>query len=116
MFGKHLALAWQACLDREPFQAGTNASGPFCLVSAPVMFQLEHDPSLYAEIEKGFDDIEQVNYSKIHAAVLSGPGLKKTQELQKEHSQAALNVLEKFPQSDARTALFNIIIAMQDMN
>lgn len=22
LFGKHLALAWQACLDREPFQPG----------------------------------------------------------------------------------------------
>ncbi|GLV38795.1 Decaprenyl diphosphate synthase subunit 2 [Carabus blaptoides fortunei] len=94
LFGKHLALAWQACLDREPFQGPRN--GAFSLISAPVMFQLEHDPSLYTEIEKG-------------------PGLEKTRQLQKEHSQAALEVLQQLPESDARTALTNIIVAMEDL-
>lgn len=51
LFGKHLALAWQACLDREPFSPGS--SGQFSLVSAPVLFGLQHDPSLYSLIEIG---------------------------------------------------------------
>lgn len=51
LFGKHLALAWQACLDREPFSPGS--TGPFSLVSAPVLFALQHDPTMYTLIEKG---------------------------------------------------------------
>lgn len=51
LFGKHLALAWQACLDREPFSQGS--AGPFSLITAPVLFALQHDPSLYSLIEKG---------------------------------------------------------------
>lgn len=112
LFGKHLALAWQACLDREPFQG--KSEKPFSLVSAPVMFQLEDDPALYLEIEKGMDNILNVNYDVIHEAVLSGSGLEKTRQLQKEHSQAAVDVLKLFPKTDARKALTNIIDAMQD--
>lgn len=51
LFGKHLALAWQACLDGEPFATGS--TGQFSLVSAPVLFALQHNPSMYALIEKG---------------------------------------------------------------
>lgn len=112
-FGKHLALAWQACIDREPFQKPYE--DPFSLISAPVMFQLEHDPSLYSEIEKGLDNVLDVDYKLIHDAVLSGPGLEKTKQLQKEMLQTALDVLQQLPQSDARTALTNIIFAMQEL-
>lgn len=113
LFGKHLALAWQACLDREPFMPGS--SGPFSLVCAPVMFHLQHDPSLYEEIEKGQDDVQDVDYEAVRKAVLEGPGLDLTQKLQREHSQAALDVLNQLPPSDARTALANIIAAIQDI-
>lgn len=113
LFGKHLALAWQACLDRVPFQNPINP--PFSLISAPVMFQLEHDPTLYSEIEKGMDSVSNVNYNLIHEAVLSGPGLEQTCQLQKEHSEAALEVLKQFPKTDARQALTNIIVAMEDL-
>lgn len=111
-FGKHLALAWQACLDREPFQ--NPYTKPYSLISAPLMFQLEHDPNLYSEIEKGMKSINDVNYKLLHEAVLSGPGLDKTKKLQKEHSQAALEVLNNFAEGDARKALTNIILAMQE--
>lgn len=113
LFGKHLALAWQACLDREPFQK--DYTGSFSLVSAPVLFQLEHDPSLYSEIEKGKKSVLDIDYKLIHQAVLFGPGLEKTRQLQKDHSQSALEVLQQLPQSDARTALTNIILAMQEL-
>lgn len=110
LFGKHLALAWQACLDTEPFAPGS--SGPFSLVSAPVMFHLQHDPSFYAEIEKGKLSIEEVDYDMIRKIVLSGPALEMTRELQNEHADAAVAVLNLFGESDARTALANIVAAM----
>lgn len=43
---------------------------------------------------------------------MKGPGIAYTKQLQKEHSQKAMEVLEVFEESDARTALSNIIVAM----
>lgn len=85
------------------------------MVSAPVLFHLEYDPTLYDEIEKGKISIENVDYIKIHKAILQGPGLEKTKQLQRKHTTAAMRVLENFPPTDARTALENIILAMQDL-
>ncbi|KAG4077573.1 hypothetical protein HA402_003000 [Bradysia odoriphaga] len=116
LFGKHLSLAWQACLDLEPFQSNTlPLNATFSLVSAPVLFHLDYDPSLYSEIQKGYVSIENVDYEKIHSEVIKGPGLEKTKNLQRKHSSAAMKVLNLFPPSDARTALQNIIFAMQDL-
>lgn len=112
-FGKHLALAWQACLDREPFIPGT--TGSFSLVSAPVMFHIHENPEFYSEIEKGMERISDVDYELIRHAVQAGSSLEKTKVLQIEHSNAALDVLNQLPHSDARTALGNIIAAMQDL-
>lgn len=46
--------------------------------------------------------------------MLEGPGLELTKNAQKEHSQAALKVLNELPASEARTALANIIAAVQE--
>lgn len=84
-------------------------------MSAPVLFHLDYDPSLYEEILKGRENVEVIDYAKVHAAVIKGPGLDKTRDLQRKHSLAALKVLDELPSSDARTALQNIILAMQDL-
>ncbi|XP_055373304.1 all trans-polyprenyl-diphosphate synthase PDSS2 [Condylostylus longicornis] len=116
LFGKHLSLAWQACLDAEPFQQSTlPLDTTFSLVSAPILFHLEEDQSLYDEIEKGKKCVDKVDYEKIHSIIIRGPGVQKTKQLQKKHTNAAMKVLEKFPPSDARTALENILLAMQDL-
>lgn len=115
-FGKHLALAWQACLELEPFIGSNYITGSvFSLTSAPVMFHLEKDPSLFEEIDKGCDTIHDVDYAKVHKIVSKGPGIELTKQLQKEHSQKALEVLSVFQDSDARTALSNIIFAMGEL-
>lgn len=115
-FGKHLALAWQACLELEPFISSKYIPGSvFNLTSAPVLFHLERDPSLYTEIEKGLDTIHAVDYQKVHEIISKGPGIELTKELQREHSQKALEVLNSFQDSDARTALSNIIFAMGEL-
>ncbi|XP_015524792.1 all trans-polyprenyl-diphosphate synthase PDSS2 [Neodiprion pinetum] len=112
-FGKHLALAWQACLDLGPF-TGKDQTVPFSLCSAPVMFHIEHDPTILTEIDKGLESVQNVDYTKVHDIIVSGPGVELTKQLQKEHSQRAMEVLAVFEESDARTALSNIIVAMGD--
>lgn len=114
-FGKHLSLAWQACIDLEPFRMQELPSeSKLSLISAPVLFHLEHDPTLYEEIKKGFESVNNINYQKLHKAILEGPGIEKTKELQSKHTLHAMTELYKFQPSDARTALENIIMAMQD--
>ncbi|XP_001605067.2 decaprenyl-diphosphate synthase subunit 2 [Nasonia vitripennis] len=112
-FGKHLALAWQACLDLSPF-INKDRSTPFSLCSAPIMFHIEHDPSILIEIDKGLESVANVDYGKVFDIVVSGPGIELTKKLQHEHSQRAMEVLNVFEESDARTALSNIIAAMGD--
>lgn len=116
LFGKHLSLAWQAFLDYEPFRHNTlpyNAT--FNLIGAPVLFHLSYDPSAYEEIEKGKHSIEDIDYVRLHSLIRLGPGLKLTKDLQLKHTRKALNMLEYFPHSDARTALENMLLAMQDL-
>lgn len=52
---------------------------------------------------------------QVHSIVSKGPGITKTKELQREHSQQAMQVLQCFPDNDARTALTNIIVAMGEI-
>ncbi|KAK9305428.1 hypothetical protein QLX08_003554 [Tetragonisca angustula] len=112
-FGKHLALAWQACLDLGPFIT-KDQNVTFNLCSAPIMFHIEHDPSILTEIDKGLESVNNVDYVKIHKIVMMGPGVELTKQLQKRHSQKAMEVLSVFEKSDARKALCNIIAAMGD--
>lgn len=114
LFGKHLALAWQASMDLEPFRMAELPHGAtFSLISAPILFHLKYHPTLYQELKKGRLSVDDINYSRVHQIVMSGPGIEKTKELQRNHSQAAMTGLDEFPPSDARTALQNIIMAMQ---
>ncbi|XP_076752642.1 decaprenyl diphosphate synthase subunit 2 [Xylocopa sonorina] len=112
-FGKHLALAWQACLDLGPFIT-KDQDVTFNLCSAPIMFHIEHDPSILTEIDKGLESVNDVDYAKVYKIVMMGPGVELTKQLQKRHSQRAMEVLSVFEKSDARTALCNIIAAMGD--
>ncbi|XP_076633851.1 decaprenyl diphosphate synthase subunit 2 [Colletes latitarsis] len=112
-FGKHLALAWQACLDLGPFIT-KDQTVTFNLCSAPIMFHIEHDLSILTEIDKGLQSVNNVDYAKIHKIVMKGPGVELAKQLQKGHSQRAMEVLSVFEKSDARTALYNIIAAMGD--
>ncbi|XP_063900009.1 all trans-polyprenyl-diphosphate synthase PDSS2-like [Zophobas morio] len=107
IFGRNLALAWQASLEKVQIKEES-----FSLVSAPVMLHLQHDPSLYTEIEKGVSDQKKVNYDLIRKVVMSGPALDKTDQLKEEFSDAALNVLNNFSDSGSKTVLVNIIKAL----
>ncbi|CAO1431373.1 unnamed protein product [Diamesa tonsa] len=113
--GKHWSLAWQAFMDLEPFKMNELPTNTHLnLVSAPVLFHLDHDPTLYEEIKKGLDSVDDIDYQLLHREIMKGPGLEKTRELQGKHSLKAMTELYKFPQSECRQAMENIILAMQE--
>lgn len=110
LFGKYLALSWQAWIDLEPYTNNTLPEDTqFSLVSAPILFHLDQDPSLYQEIIKGRRSIKDIDFQKIHNIVLSGPAIEKTKELQRKYSFVAQTALDEFSTSEARKALKNII-------
>ncbi|XP_019895335.1 all trans-polyprenyl-diphosphate synthase PDSS2 [Musca domestica] len=114
LFGKHFHLAWQSSIDLMTFMPTNNVEDPPCfsLVSAPVLYHLENDPSLCDEIEKGKENVENVNYEKVRNIILRGPGLIKTEQLYRKHQEAVLNCLSKFKNNDARNALKNMILCL----
>jgi decaprenyl-diphosphate synthase subunit 2 len=48
-------------MSGSPYSLGIS----FNLTSAPVMFHLEHDPSLFEEIDKGVNSVKDVDYAKV---------------------------------------------------
>ena len=116
LFGKHLALAWQAYIDMQPYKLQTLSSDQRCsLISAPLLFHLAHDPLMYDIINEGRISVDNIDYAELHRQVRSGPGLEMTKSLQKKHSSAAMAIIQKFKPSDAQKALQNIILAMQEL-
>lgn len=111
-FGKHLYLGWRASKDLEIFLSNETPE-KFSLISAPILFHLEEDHSLYDEIKKGLESVDNVDYEKVHKMVRNGPGLEKTRELLNKNNLIATTLLHKFPQSEARMALENIIHALK---
>lgn len=108
-FGKHLALAWQAYMDKNLFL--NTQLQTFSLVSAPVLFHLEYDPATYSKIEAGLENVEKVDYNDLRRTVISGPGLDKTTEIQKQHAKIANEMLNFFPPGEAKDALYNVMEA-----
>lgn len=51
----------------SPYSLGIS----FNLTSAPVMFHLEHDPSLFEEIDKGIESVQDVDYAKVRLNLIS---------------------------------------------
>lgn len=107
LFGKYLGLTWQSHCELQQFLAAKY--GAFSLISAPVLFHLEHDMDAYEEIKKGKDNIANVDYAKLHNAILNGPGIEKTKYLRTELAEEALEYLKVFTVTSAHDALENII-------
>lgn len=111
-FGKSFALAWQASKELQEFKKNLDC---FSLFSAPVLFHLQFDNSLYDEIRNGCDNVEDINYDIVRKLILEGPGLESTEKLLWEHSEAALKFLDCLPNSEACRALVIILEAMRNM-
>lgn len=106
LFGKNVALAWQARLDQEAFLS--ESDGNFSLVSAPVMLHLERKPSSYKYIEDHRFDTSKINYDAFKTDIERGDGLKIAKLMQRSFALEALKILEQFPISSAKNALRSI--------
>jgi len=113
--GKHMYLSYRAAKDLSIFGSSKLPStGKFLLISAPLLFHLEEDPSLYAEIRKGTESIENIDFVKIHKIVRNGPGMEKTKELLSKNITIAFDLLYKFPKSKSQRAIENLLLSLEN--
>lgn len=113
LFGKHMALAWQASIEMDLFQSPYEDGTTFSLVSAPILYHLNNDASFYDEIIKGVETIENINFKKVHREVLAGPGLEKTEQLFHQHIGLAGDILKELPDSEAKHYLQKMVATMR---
>ncbi|CAH0556611.1 unnamed protein product [Brassicogethes aeneus] len=102
VFGRNMGLLFQISQELKNFQDCASVE----LTSAPILFHLEYEPSLYEEIVENSDKIEM---DKLKNIVNNGPGIEKTIKLKKYFTNNALKALHTFPKSKARLALESII-------
>lgn len=113
-FGRNFAIALQAFNELEPFRRqNIGENSVFSLVSAPVLFHMDHDPTIYDEIKRGLKSVLNVNYSKLHREIINGPGILKTREMIKYHGRKAAEALKMFNDTEAKESLQNLIFAME---
>lgn len=113
--GKHMYLGYRAAKDLKVFRSKKlPESGKFSLVSAPVLFHLEHQPELYEEIKRGLESIDNIDFEKIHKIVRNGPGVEKTKKLLSRNNLIAFTLLHKFPKSESLQAIENLIMALEN--
>jgi decaprenyl-diphosphate synthase subunit 2 len=99
--GKYLYLTWQAYVDFETFKSESFQPGEkLNLTSAPVLFHLQHEPSLHAAILKQSKTSEGVDYQTVYHEVLNGPGLQETKKLLNKLKKNTRKYLTNFESSE----------------
>ncbi|KAM9315760.1 all trans-polyprenyl-diphosphate synthase PDSS2 [Gastrophryne carolinensis] len=113
-YGKHMSLSYKINSDIQPFINGKHYGGSFSLNSAPVVF---HQESIGKEA--WMEQIKQaqlkgnlIDLAKLQEAIKTGKGVTSAIDLCRYHGNKALETLQFFPPSEARSALENIVYAV----
>ncbi|XP_019355454.1 all trans-polyprenyl-diphosphate synthase PDSS2 isoform X2 [Alligator mississippiensis] len=102
-YGKHMSMSHKIHLDLQPFIKGNSTdSVTFSLNSAPAVL---HQEFLGREAW-----IKQIR--ELQEAIKAGKGVTSAIDLCRYHGNRALEALECFPPSEARSALENIVYAV----
>ncbi|XP_068436705.1 all trans-polyprenyl-diphosphate synthase PDSS2 [Clinocottus analis] len=114
-YGKHISLGHKLNSDLQPFMrssAGETAS--FSLSAAPVVFhrQIVGQERWRQQLQQATSLRNQLDYSKLLAAVKSEKGVSSAVDLCCYHGNRALEAIQAFPSSEARSALEKIASAI----
>lgn len=110
-YGKHLSLSHKLNSDLQPFvKSSVGESVSFSLTAAPVVFhrQIISQERWHQQLQQAKTSRNQLDYSKLLAAVKSEKGVSSAVDLCCYHSNKALEAIQAFPSSEARSALENI--------
>ncbi|XP_026212242.1 decaprenyl-diphosphate synthase subunit 2 [Anabas testudineus] len=114
-YGKHLSLGHKLNSDLQPFmKRGMGEPMLFSMTAAPVIFhrQIVGQERWHQQLQQAKTLRNQLDYSKLLAAVKSEKGVSSAVDLCCYHSNKALEAIQAFPSSEARSALENIASAI----
>ncbi|XP_043819209.1 LOW QUALITY PROTEIN: all trans-polyprenyl-diphosphate synthase PDSS2 [Dromiciops gliroides] len=113
-YGKHMSMSHKINSDLQPFIRGKcGDSIAFNLNSAPVVLHQEFlGREMWIKQIREAQEKGSLNYSKLQEAILAGKGVTSAIDLCRYHGNKALEALECFPPSEARSALENIVYAV----
>lgn len=113
-YGKHMAMSHKINSDLQPFiKEKTGDSVTFNLNSAPVVLHQEtHGRDLWIRQIGEAQGKGRLDYAKLRETIKAGKGVTSAIDLCRYHGNKALEALESFPPSEARSALENIVFAV----
>lgn len=113
-YGKHMAMSHKINSDLQPFiKEKTSECVTFHLNSAPVVLHQEFlGRDLWIKQIKEAQDKGRLDYAKLRETIKAGKGVTSAIDLCRYHGNKALEALESFPPSEARSALENIVFAV----
>ncbi|XP_006799437.1 decaprenyl-diphosphate synthase subunit 2 [Neolamprologus brichardi] len=114
-YGKHLSLGHKLNSDLQPFvKSRVGEPLSFSLTAAPVVFhrQIMGRETWHHQLQQAKTLRNQLDYSKLLAAVKSEKGVSTAMDLCCYHGNKALEAIQAFPSSEARSALENIASAV----
>lgn len=113
-YGKHMAMSHKINSDLQPFiKEKTSDSMTFNLNSAPVVLHQEFlGRDLWIKQIGEAREKGRLNYAKLRETIRAGKGVTSAIDLCRYHGNKALEALESFPPSEARSALENIVFAV----
>ncbi|XP_061063006.1 all trans-polyprenyl-diphosphate synthase PDSS2 isoform X2 [Eubalaena glacialis] len=113
-YGKHMAMSHKINSDLQPFiKEKTSDSLTFNLNSAPVVLHQEFlGRDLWIKQIREAQRKGRLDYAKLRETIKAGKGVTSAIDLCRYHGNKALEALESFPPSEARTALENIVFAV----
>lgn len=114
-YGKHLSLGHKLNSDLQPFVKSTvGEQVSFSLSAAPVVFhrQIVGEERWRQQLQEAKTTRHQLDFSKLLAAVKSEKGVSSAVDLCCYHGNKALEAIQAFPSSEARSALENIASAV----
>ncbi|XP_070079730.1 all trans-polyprenyl-diphosphate synthase PDSS2 isoform X4 [Equus przewalskii] len=113
-YGKHMAMSHKINSDLQPFiKEKTSDSTTFHLNSAPVVLHQEFlGRDLWIKQIGEAQEKGRLDYAKLRETIKAGKGVTSAIDLCRYHGNKALEALESFPPSEARSALENIVFAV----
>ncbi|XP_061650630.1 decaprenyl-diphosphate synthase subunit 2 isoform X2 [Phyllopteryx taeniolatus] len=110
-YGKHLSLGHKLNSDLQPFvKSNVGEQVPFSFSAAPVIFHrhIIGPERWQQQLQQAKTMRNQLDYAKLLAAVKSEKGVSSAVNLCCYHGNRALEAIQAFPSSEARSALENI--------
>lgn len=113
-YGKHVAMSHKIHSDLQPFvKEKASDTMTFNLNSAPVVLHQEFlGRDLWMKQIREAQEKGRLDYAKLRETIKAGKGVTSAIDLCRYHGNEALEALESFPPSEARSALENIVFAV----